>query len=74
MSSKNSQPGWLAALSDWFIADPRELAVFAFIAKTLARSREHRLYAGETSAFVLRIIFQALGNRCCRFLFSSQLK
>ncbi len=59
VSSKNSQPGWLAALSDWFIADPRELAVFAFIAKTLARSREHRLVLTAFAGLAIAVIFDS---------------
>src|SRR2546422_6431371 len=45
----------------------RSLDLLLRLTVIASRSREHRLYAGETSAFVLRIIFQGLGNRCCRF-------
>ena len=35
--------GWGARLLEWWIPDPRQQAAFAFIWKTLARSRTHRL-------------------------------
>jgi predicted permease len=38
-----SGAAWVARLLEWWIPDPRQQAAFAFIWKTLARSRTHRL-------------------------------
>lgn len=47
----------LAALADKM--DPRELAVFAFIAKTLARSRQHRLILTAYAALAVAMIVES---------------
>ena len=46
---------WPAAL----ISDPRELAIFAFIGKTLARSRQHRLVLSAFAALAVALIFES---------------
>jgi hypothetical protein len=50
---------WLAAFADRFIPDPRELAIFAFVAKTLARSRQHRLVLTAFAAVAVAVIFES---------------
>ena len=50
---------WPAALSARIVRDPRELAVFAFIAKILARSRQHRLLLTAFAGIALAIIFES---------------
>ncbi len=50
---------WLAGLSDRVIRDPRELAVFSFIAKMLGRSRHHRLVLTAFAAIALAIIVES---------------
>lgn len=56
-----SAPGraYLAALSDRFMRNPRELAVFAFIAKMLGRSRQHRLVLTAFAAIALALIVES---------------
>ena len=46
-------------LSDRMLPNPRELGVFAFVAKILARSREHRLVLTAFAALGLAIIFES---------------
>jgi hypothetical protein len=46
-------------LADRMIPDPRKLAVFAFITKTLARSPHHRLVLTGFSAVALAVIFES---------------
>jgi len=48
-----------AGLADRLIPDPRRLAVFAFIAKTLARSRHHRLVLTAFAAIAIAVIFES---------------
>jgi hypothetical protein len=50
---------WPAHLLDRAIPNPRELAVFAFIAKTLGRSRQHRLILTAFAALALAVIFES---------------
>jgi hypothetical protein len=50
---------WTASLTDRLIPDPPKLAVFAFIAKTLARSRHHRLVLTAFSAVAIAVIFES---------------
>ena len=58
-STQTSQPAWVAELADRFIPDPREFAVFAFVAKTLARSRQHRLVLTAFAALAVAVIFES---------------
>ena len=57
---KASGLGWPAALADRFIPNPRELAVFAFVAKTLGRSRQHRMVLTGFSAIAFAVIFESI--------------
>jgi len=50
---------WGASLAGRVMPDPRKLAVFAFIAKTLARSRHHRLVLTAYSAIAIAVIFES---------------
>lgn len=50
--------GRLGALTERLLPDPRELAVFAFVAKTLVRSRQHRLVLTTFAALAVAVIFQ----------------
>jgi len=50
---------YLAKLADRFIPDPRELAVFAFMAKMLSRSRQHRLVLTAFAAIALALIVES---------------
>lgn len=49
---------WTAKLGDRMIPNSRSLAVFGFIAKSLARSRQHRLILTAFAAIALAIISQ----------------
>ena len=51
-----------AALAERMIPDSRELAVFAFIAKTLARSRQHRLVLTTFAALAVALIFESFAS------------
>jgi len=58
-----SATGPLKAKQEWFAAwgdgmNPRELAAFAFIVKTLARSRQHRLILTAYAALAIAVIFE----------------
>jgi hypothetical protein len=59
MASRARRRAWLAGLADRLIPDPRELAVFAFVAKTLARSRQHRLVLTAFAAIAVAVIFES---------------
>jgi hypothetical protein len=59
MASRTRRRAWLAGLADRLIPDPRELAVFAFVAKTLARSRQHRLVLTAFAAIAVALIFES---------------
>jgi hypothetical protein len=59
IASKSERPVWIASLSGRLIPDPRELAVFSFVAKTLARSREHRLVLTAFAAIAVAVIFES---------------
>lgn len=50
---------WLAPLSERLLPNPRELAVFAFVAKMLARSRHHRMVLTAFAGIALAIIFES---------------
>ncbi len=50
---------YLENLSDRLVRDPRELAVFAFIAKILGRSRQHRLVLTAFAAIALALIVES---------------
>jgi len=52
--------GWPASLADRLIPNPRELAVFAFVAKTLGRSRQHRMVLTGFGAIALAVIFESI--------------
>lgn len=53
---------WFVNVADRIIADPRELAIFTFIAKTLARSRQHRLVLTAFSALAVALIFESFAT------------
>jgi hypothetical protein len=59
MASNKKRRGWIDRLADRLIPDPRELAVFAFVAKTLARSRQHRLVLTAFAAIAVAVIFES---------------
>ena len=59
MASRAQDRNWLAGIADRLIPDPRELAVFVFIAKTLARSRQHRLVLTAFGAIAVAVIFES---------------
>jgi hypothetical protein len=59
VSSRKSEHRRLWALGDLLIPNPRELAVFAFVAKTLARSRQHRLVLTGFAALAVAVIFDS---------------
>jgi hypothetical protein len=50
---------WPAALAGRMLPDPRELGVFAFVGKMLARSREHRLVLTVFAAIGVAIVFES---------------
>ncbi len=50
---------WPAAATDWILPNSRELAMFSFIAKMLARSRQHRLILTAFAALALAIIVES---------------
>ena len=49
---------WSADLAARLLPDPRALAVFAFIGKTLARSRQHRLVLTGFAAVAIAVVFE----------------
>lgn len=57
-ASPTARRRWLAAIGDR-MEEPRELAVFAFIAKTLARSRQHRLILTAYAALAMAMIVES---------------
>jgi hypothetical protein len=59
MASKSVDRTVLAGIAGRLISNPRELAVFAFIAKTLARSREHRLALTAFAGLAVAVIFDS---------------
>jgi hypothetical protein len=61
-SPNRTHRDWLADIASRLIPDPRELAVFAFIAKTLARSRQHRLVLTTFSALAVAVIFESFAS------------
>ena len=52
----------LSAVVDRLIPDSRELAIFAFIAKTLARSRQHRLVLTTFAGLAVAVIFESFAS------------
>src|SRR5436190_12485699 len=60
-SANRKRRGW-AAIAGRIIPEPRELAVFAFIAKTLARSRQHRLVLTTFAALAVAVIFESFAR------------
>jgi len=59
VTPKMAKWSWGAGLSDRLMSDPQELAVFAFMVKTLARSRHHRLVLTAFSAVAIAVIFES---------------
>jgi hypothetical protein len=57
--SSQSRWTWPAALGDLAVPEPREMAVFAFVAKTLARSRQHRLVLTAFAGLAVAVIFES---------------
>ena len=53
---------WPSSAWSWFVTDARTLAVFAFIAKMLGRSRQHRLFLTAFTALSLALISQGFAN------------
>ena len=56
---KIERRSWLAEHASMLIPDPSKLAVFTFIAKTLARSRQHRLVLTAFGAIAAALIFDS---------------
>ena len=56
---KTEHRSWVAAVAIRLIPDPRKQAVFSFIAKTLARSRHHRLVLTAFAAIAIAVIFES---------------
>jgi hypothetical protein len=52
----STQRAWTATAAGRFLPDLRSLAVFGFVAKSLARSRQHRLILTAFAAIALAII------------------
>ena len=50
---------WSAKAGDWIIPDPRARAVFSFIAKTLSRSRSHRIVLTVFAGLAIALIFES---------------
>jgi hypothetical protein len=59
MAPRRTRWDWPAGLADRLIPDPREMAVFAFVAKTLVRSRQHRLVLTAFAAIAVAVIFES---------------
>lgn len=53
---------WVGDLSGRLIPNPRSLAVFGFIAKSLARSRQHRLILTAFGAIALAVISEGFAG------------
>jgi hypothetical protein len=53
-----SAGGRVSAFAERLVAGPRRMAVFGFIAKSLARSRQHRLVLTAFAAIALAVIFE----------------
>jgi hypothetical protein len=50
---------WFANAAGRLMPDPHKLAIFAFVAKTLARSRHHRLVLTAFAAVAIAVIFES---------------
>ncbi len=59
VAPKMERRSWLAERASVLIPNPSKLAVFAFIAKTLARSRQHRLVLTAFAAIAAALIFDS---------------
>jgi len=59
VTPKMATRSWGASLADRLMRDPQKLAVFAFIGKTLARSRHHRLVLTAFFAVAIAVIFES---------------
>jgi hypothetical protein len=59
VTPKMATRSWGASLADRLMPDSPKLAVFAFIGKTLARSRHHRLVLTAFSAVAIAVIFES---------------
>jgi hypothetical protein len=59
VAPKMERRSWLADHASVLFPDPSKLAVFAFIAKTLARSRQHRLVLTGFAAIAAALIFDS---------------
>src|SRR5262249_29163616 len=53
-------------LAERWIRDPRELAIFAFVTKTLSRSRQHRLVLTAFAAVALAVISDSFASLALR--------
>ncbi len=60
--SASAVPAWMGDLTDRLVPNPRTLAVFGFIAKSLARSRQHRLILSAFGAIALAIVSQGFAG------------
>lgn len=49
---------WVEKLGDWLVPQPRHLAVFSFVAKTLRRSQQHRLILTGFGSLALALIVE----------------
>jgi hypothetical protein len=58
----SSSRAWTAAAASRFLPDLRSLAVFGFIAKSLARSRQHRLILTAFTAVALAVICEGFAS------------
>jgi hypothetical protein len=58
----STQRAWSAAAAGRFLPDLRSLAVFGFIAKSLARSRQHRLILTAFAAIALALICEGFAG------------
>ena len=59
---QNVNPAFPAAVADRLLPDPRSLAVFGFTAKSLARSRHHRLVLTAFCAIALAVIAEGFAS------------
>ena len=62
VESASARDYWPAAFSDRLLPDARSLGVFAFIVKSLARSRQHRLILIAFAAIAIALISQSFSG------------
>ncbi|HKW99357.1 MAG TPA: hypothetical protein VJN43_16575 [Bryobacteraceae bacterium] len=55
-SARADQRSWRTGIAARFLPDPRKLAVFSFIGKTLVRSRHHRLVLTAFAALAIAVV------------------